>query len=138
MRNDIDWSVLAHSGKKYAPNCQNCKFVGRDGYCNYILKTGRRRPCKPRKQGGCRCKQTSTHQAVSPPPLLPGSRAAKKGARAEQKPIDHEKALELYNKGSSDAHIAVSLNATRMGVLKWRVRHNLPSNFKQGRIRNDQ
>lgn len=136
IRNDIDWSVMKHSGKKAYPKCRGCAYVSDEGYCIYILKTGHRRPCKPGEKGGCQAKKKAGEGVTNsvPPPLLPGSAALKK-ARAEQKPIDHERALALYKKGSSDANIASSLGATRMGVLKWRKRHGLPSNFKRGRCK---
>lgn len=132
IRSDINWRVMAHSGKKAYPECKGCSNVSDEGYCIYILKNGSRRPCKPGPRGGCAVKDTESERGVIPPPIFPGSRIAQK--RAPQKPLDPKRALELYKKGSTDAHIAASLNSTRGAVAKWRKRNNLPSNFNQGRI----
>jgi len=39
--------------------CRGCiHYVPNDGSCIYILNTGRRRPCKPKPNGGCAAKDT--------------------------------------------------------------------------------
>lgn len=82
-RSDINWRVMAHSGKKANPECKGCSNVSDEGYCIYILKHGHRRPCKPGPHGGCAVKDTESERGVIPPPSSPGaeSPSPRKGHR---------------------------------------------------------
>ncbi|WHZ35734.1 hypothetical protein [Sagittula sp. MA-2] len=41
--------------------------------------------------------------------------------------IDHEKALDLYERGAPDRYIAHRLGVTKLAVFNWRKRNDLPA-----------
>ena len=90
--------------------CQNCKFVTREGWCDYIGWNGHRRPCKP----GTGCT----------------ARVLVEGERHRKGWVDRDRLAELYKQGLTDREIAEQTPCGIATVVRWRVRGELPPNKK--------
>lgn len=88
-----------------------------NGTCDYILITGRRRPCA--FGAACTVKETKGHR------MRWGGMSQEVEAKVEQ----------LYAQGYSDPSIAQAMNLTRTMIRYWRLRHSLPPNAHGGRPR---
>lgn len=51
---------------------------------------------------------------------------------------EHNKRLELYNAGLTDAEIGAAVYVGRKGICNWRKMNKLPANFPRGRRRKTQ
>ena len=96
--------------------CKGCAYavsLTGEWYCDYLLLTGRRRPCPPGKSCTVRKEADLT----------------KKGSTyMKQRKWDTEKALALYSQKLTDAENAAQVGATASAVSYWRRGRKLPAN----------
>ena len=96
-------------------------------YCQYILNTGHRRPCKAGK--GCTVRKTA---GVARVPFSLGKPPEKR----ERKPIIkkwYRIAAEMYADGKNDRQIGEALGLMPKTILEWRHRTNRPAVTGRGR-----
>lgn len=97
-------------------SCKGCAyaaFVGGMWCCDYLLLTGRRRPCPPGKDCTVRKKADLTK---------------KWSTFMAKRKWDTEKAVALYAQGWPDARIADEVGVPASAVAFWRRGQNLPPN----------
>lgn len=97
-------------------SCEGCFYavlLSGAWCCDYLLMTGRRRPCPPGE--GCTVRKAAN--------------LTKKGsAFMKRREWDTEKAKALYDQKLSDAEIAGKVGATTSAVAYWRRGLGLPAN----------
>lgn len=97
--------------------------------CDYLLITGRRRPCPPGE--GCTehtaIKKPTEHpteiDVVSGLPIMRRRQKKKRGYT-----FDTEKAHELYRQGLTDNAIGEACGVSANSIFNWRKNNNLPAN----------
>lgn len=98
--------------------CAGCVYGAQLGgmwICDYLGKTGRRRPCPGGE--GCAVREKTVEQKP------------KKGAWSmSRRSWDAEQARALHGAGKSDAEIAEAVGATPGAVGFWRRQEGLPAN----------
>ena len=110
-------------------NCQDCLYLntperrGNEGGCLYCLTTGRARlmpieSCTLWTPKSPKAKRRMNPMIAEPPPR------EKKGS------IPHGSAMSLWREGKNDKEIAEELKASPSGVRSWRLKHGLPSNYR--------
>lgn len=88
--------------------CAGCVYqtlVGGDLLCDYIMKTGHRRPCPFGM--GCTVKET------------------RGGEPMRTINWDQERAMTLFEEGKSDLEIAQAVGTTKIAIQAWRSRNRL-------------
>ena len=113
--------------------CAGCDYVFQPlptaYYCQYILKTGRCRPCKFADPCTVRRTQGIPRASISiskPPEKRERKRTIKKW---------HTEAGRLYKAGKNDGEIARELGVSVEAVHTWRHRAGLAANSGTGRPR---
>ncbi len=130
--------------RKLNRGCLGCKYLAKDYTCRYSLDTKRSRAAqgiKKHPNGGCDLYSGTKHKMSA---VLPGivtfpyvSKKLREISRTDTgKPIDHEAAMNLYNKGAVDSQIAASLGVTKQAVCDWRKVNDLESNYLKFRKEN--
>ncbi len=108
----------------YCKGCDHLKPTGSGKTCDYMLDTGRRRPCPAGE--GCtehtkRQPDKKKRKASIPEALLLGADRKVYGK------LDEARAKELYDQGLGDQKIANALNVAKSTVASWRKRNGLPN-----------
>ena len=108
----------------YCKGCDHLKPTGSGKTCDYMLDTGRRRPCPAGE--GCtehtkRQPDKKKRKASIPEALLLGADRKVYGK------LDEARAKELYDRGLGDQRIANALNVAKSTVASWRKRNGLPN-----------
>ena len=108
----------------YCKGCDHLKPTGSGKTCDYMLDTGRRRPCPAGE--GCtehtkRQPDKKKRKASIPEALLLGADRKVYGK------LDEARAKELYDQGLGDQRIANALNVAKSTVASWRKRNGLPN-----------
>lgn len=112
----------------YCKGCDHLKPTGSGKTCDYMLDTGRRRPCPAGE--GCtehtkRQPDKKKRKASIPEALLLGADRKVYGK------LDEARAKELYDQGLGDQRIANALNVAKSTVASWRKRNGLPNHQQQ-------
>lgn len=97
-------------------SCKGCAYavlLSGAWCCDYLLITGRRRPCPPGE--GCTVRKD-------------GDLTKKGSAFMKRREWDTEKARVLYDQKLSDAEIAAEVKTTPTAVAYWRRGQGLPAN----------
>ena len=108
----------------YCKGCDHLKPTGGGKTCDYMLDTGRRRPCPAGE--GCtehtkRQPDKKKRKASIPEALLLGADRKVYGK------LDEARAKELYDQGLGDQRIANALDVAKSTVASWRKRIGLPN-----------
>ena len=108
----------------YCKGCDHLKPTGSGKTCDYMLDTGRRRPCPAGE--GCtehtkRQPDKKKRKASIPEALLLGADRKVYGK------LDEARAKELYDQGLGDQRIANALDVAKSTVASWRKRIGLPN-----------
>lgn len=111
--------------------CRGCDYVFHPlcdvYYCQYIVKTGHRRPCKAGK--GCTVRKTDGLVEIPFVIKLPPV----KRERRHAEPKWHRAAAEMYAEGKSDGEIGRALEMPPKTIQSWRKRTGRPAIAKGGR-----
>lgn len=116
------------------PKCEGCVHYGPTFPCEYILNTGHSPQymgvrLNPYGKGGCPLKDTGTLPKKRTDPM--SGRPIRMGAPTRCA-VNHERALELYKHGASDAMIARELEVPPSAVYRWRKRNELEAKNLRG------
>lgn len=108
----------------YCKGCDHLKPTGSGKTCDYMLDTGRRRPCPAGE--GCtehtkRQPDKKKRKGSIPEALLLSADRKVYGK------LDEARAKELYDQGLGDQRIANALNVAKSTVASWRKRNGLPN-----------
>lgn len=87
--------------------CNGCSYYDDLGYCEYILKTGKRRPCAFGE--GC-TEHTNPHLYEK---------------KVERVKINYLQVKKLFLEGKTDKQIAEIIGNTAKAVTSWRHRNGL-------------
>lgn len=123
--------------RKTRKGCEGCVHVSYQGGCDYLIHTGRVRPCKPGE--GCTVKDTEKRE-YKPVCKLPPARSGEWAVRylRPSKPApsvialdNDETALRLYAAGASDAAIARATGWGASTIHMWRKKTGRPANQRR-------
>lgn len=116
------------------PKCKGCRYQGTAIPCEYLLITGKTPQSQgahidPNGPGGCELYDAGKRTRQVVPIAIP---PREKVTREKPSILDKPEFFELHRSGAADREIADRAGVSDGTVKKWRARHGLKSNRRQG------